>query len=421
MLKQRASSSARGPTSPTPPVAAPAAAPSADGSAPSADAPKLLVDDQAKWRSARTRVYTSLLMITGFIFIFSMGHVPLCIFVIFLQSAMFREIVRLGMVLKNEKELPGFQALHWFWFATAVFFQYGRMLSRYFGIRVPYHSFISFSMYSAGLVFFVLSLKPKKLKYQFGMFAWCHLTLLLVVVQSSFLVINMFQGLIWFIMPSLLIISNDSWAYVFGFFFGRTPLISISPKKTWEGFIGATFATLITGFLLSRFLSMFQLMICPKTDLSFDYPTCELSDVFTPVAYALPGWLMSILQTVGLNWSFITIAPIQWHGLVLAVFASIVAPFGGFFASGFKRAFNLKDFGESIPGHGGVTDRMDCQIMNGLFVFVYYWSFVNFFKDANSIFHAFSALPADQQLRAWSLITEALKQKAMLPAGVVLP
>jgi phosphatidate cytidylyltransferase len=24
-------------------------------------------------------------------------------------------------------------------------------------------------------------------------------------------------------------------AYIFGFFFGRTPLIKLSPKKTWEG------------------------------------------------------------------------------------------------------------------------------------------------------------------------------------------
>lgn len=45
----------------------------------------------------------------------------------------------------------------------------------------------------------------------------------------------------------------------------------------------------------------------------------------------------------------------------MATFASLVAPFGGFFASGFKRAFNIKDFGDSIPGHGGMTDRMDCQ------------------------------------------------------------
>jgi len=62
---------------------------------------------------------------------------------------------------------------------------------------------------------------------------------------------------------------------------------------------------------------------------------------------------------------------LQCHALVLATFASIVAPFGGFFASGFKRAFKIKDFGDSIPGHGGITDRFDCQIMMGMFTCLY--------------------------------------------------
>ena len=48
----------------------------------------------------------------------------------------------------------------------------------------------------------------------------------------------------------------------------------------------------------------------------------------------------------------------QLHAVAFAVFASLVAPFGGFFASGFKRAFRIKDFGAAIPGHGGFTDRM---------------------------------------------------------------
>ena len=55
---------------------------------------------------------------------------------------------------------------------------------------------------------------------------------------------------------------------------------------------------------------------------------------------------------------------LQLHAVVMAMFASIIAPFGGFFASGFKRGFKIKDFGDSIPGHGGMTDRMDCQVIH---------------------------------------------------------
>ena len=70
----------------------------------------------------------------------------------------------------------------------------------------------------------------------------------------------------------------------------------------------------------------------------------------------------------------------QFHILVFATFASLIAPFGGFFASGLKRTFKIKDFGESIPGHGGITDRMDCQFIMGFFAFMYYQSFIAVYK-----------------------------------------
>jgi len=71
-----------------------------------------------------------------------------------------------------------------------------------------------------------------------------------------------------------------------------------------------------------------------------------------------------------------TVYPVQMHALVLALFASLVAPFGGFLASAIKRAYRLKDFDSLIPGHGGVMDRMDCQFLMALCVWVHYNTFV---------------------------------------------
>lgn len=61
---------------------------------------------------------------------------------------------------------------------------------------------------------------------------------------------------------------------------------------------------------------------------------------------------------------------------MFAMFASVIAPFGGFYASAIKRTYNLKDFDSVIPGHGGVMDRMDCQLITALFTSVYYTTFI---------------------------------------------
>lgn len=50
-------------------------------------------------------------------------------------------------------------------------------------------------------------------------------------------------------------------------------------------------------------------------------------------------WSTEILQ---FPWKEMSVLPVQWHALCFGLFASIIAPFGGFFASGFKRAFKIK-------------------------------------------------------------------------------
>lgn len=61
------------------------------------------------------------------------------------------------------------------------------------------------------------------------------MALYLIVVQAHFIMNNIFEGMIWFFLPVMLVITNDIFAYVCGITFGRTQLIKLSPKKTVEG------------------------------------------------------------------------------------------------------------------------------------------------------------------------------------------
>ena len=131
-----------------------------------------------------------------------------------MQTIMFKEVKRLSSRLSTQTPLSSFRPLQWYWFFLAMFFSYGRVLDFYFNIIIPYHTFICFSLYCCGVVGFTMSLQKGYYKYQFEIFAWVHLTLLMVVVQSTFIVVNMFQGLIWFLLPAFLIISNDSWVTI---------------------------------------------------------------------------------------------------------------------------------------------------------------------------------------------------------------
>jgi phosphatidate cytidylyltransferase len=61
----------------------------------------------------------------------------------------------------------------------------------------------------------------------------------------------------------MLIIVNDIFAYLFGYFFGKHKLIALSPKKTWEGYIGGAISTLFFAFILTSALSQIPGITCP--------------------------------------------------------------------------------------------------------------------------------------------------------------
>ena len=68
----------------------------------------------------------------------------------------------------------------------------------------------------AGFVQFVLRLKKGQYLEQFGQYAWTHMILLVVFIPTSFFVSNIFDGLIWFLLPCALVIINDIGAYLVG-------------------------------------------------------------------------------------------------------------------------------------------------------------------------------------------------------------
>ena len=264
---------------------------------------------------------------------------------------------------------------------------------------------------SIGFVFFVGSLKAGHLKFQFAQFGWTHMALFLIVVQSHFIMNNIFEGMIWFFLPAALVITNDIFAYICGITFGRTQLIKLSPKKTVEGFVGAWVMTVLFGIFLTSILIRSKYFICPVTDLGANIFTgleCDPNPVFIPQTYTTPELFFLPPNTI----FSITMAPMQLHTFFWATFASLIAPFGGFFASGLKRTFKIKDFGHSIPGHGGMTDRMDCQFIMGFFAYMYYHSFIaiNKISLGDVVQSAVTGLTVDEQI-------DLMKKMAQYLAG----
>ncbi len=68
--------------------------------------------------------------------------------------------------------------------------------------------------------------------------------------------------------------------------------------------------------------------------------------------------------------------------------------------SAIKRAYGIKDFDSVIPGHGGVTDRMDCQLVMILFTFVHYQTFIRHAPlGYERVLSSILALKPEDQLR----------------------
>ncbi len=113
---------------------------------------------------------------------------------------------------------------------------------------------------------------------------------------------------------------TDIMAYFSGYLFGKHKLCPhISPKKTIEGSVGGVIGSVV------------------------------LSGVF----------------------GYIFMPEVLAHCLIIGVLGGIVSQFGDLTASIFKRKMGIKDYGNLIPGHGGILDRFDSVLFTGPMVYYY--------------------------------------------------
>ena len=126
--------------------------------------------------------------------------------------------------------------------------------------------------------------------------------------------------LIWYILIAAW--GTDTFAYAVGMKFGKHKLTKISPKKSIEGSIGGTISAII------------------------------LALIYTAV----------VQQYVDLGLSYIFVA-------ITTLILSILSQLGDLSASSIKREMEIKDYGNLIPGHGGMLDRIDSIIFVAPFAY----------------------------------------------------
>lgn len=391
---------------------------------------------ESQLRKIMVRSVVGVLMLLFFGFMMNQDHIWFTIVLIVGQIITWKEVVSIRYNDVKENNLPGFRTLNWYWLFVAFYFFYGKrflILSPGWvkalaaqGITLPfdsnettatllkYHPAIVFGLYLIALIFFVWSLREAELKYQIAQIAWTIVCLLLVVGQSHFVIQYLYEGFIWVVVPHGLIMVNDIMAYYCGMALGKKiiarPLTQLSPNKTWEGFLGAMFCTVAFAFYVTPKFIQNEWLICPSGLFNNETGVClQRLSVFQTTSYDVPEQYASLIGTFCevVNGK-INIYPFQLHAIVFALFASLIAPFGGFLASGIKRAYQIKDYASLFPGHGGFMDRVDCQFMMASFVFVYLITFI--LPPDYSILNQISALPIEEQQALLSKLSQSLGQ-----------
>ncbi len=183
------------------------------------------------------------------------------------------------------------------------------------------HEYLYLIFPLVSLTFFI-KLYKKTDKKPFTGVAYTYLGIFYVAVPISLLNLAVFSVDAVYhyeiLIGCLLILwASDSGAYFAGTRFGKTKLFErVSPKKSWEGFLGGAFSAIVVAFVISQYFIVLE----------------------------------------------------DWKWLVIAGIIIIAGTYGDLIESLFKRSIEIKDSGSVLPGHGGFMDRFDGLLLSAPFI-----------------------------------------------------
>jgi phosphatidate cytidylyltransferase len=206
----------------------------------------------------------------------------------------------------------------------AAFFLY------FAGFEVPFYKYI-FILYAVIVLGFFLYELFKKSENPINNLAYFVLGQVYIALPLSLLNGILFYNDVWtpvFLIALFVTIwLNDTCAYLVGSKFGKHRLFKrVSPKKSWEGFIGGAFGALLSGCL------------------------------------------------------FYCVVPIHslWFWLIFVEIVVVFGTFGDLLESLLKRTVGVKDSGHIIPGHGGMLDRFDSLLLSSPIIYLYMYMYLIF-------------------------------------------
>lgn len=249
----------------------------------------------------KTRLISAIVVILLAIPIFLYGGILFKIAFYLIAMLGLREYLN---VRAKRKDFPIFIKLISYICLTLIYFTFDIKDNMAIGADIRYITGLLLVMFVPVLLY--------KDKNEYNINDACYVISGVLLISLTMLLATVYRhiGLSLIIFLFLVTVLTDTFAYVTGMLIGRHKLLeSISPNKTWEGFIG--------GSVMGTFVS------------TMFYVTVINPNIALPLI------------------------------IITTLFLSIIGQLGDLFFSAIKRYYKVKDFSNIMPGHGGILDRLD--------------------------------------------------------------